>query len=188
MSGTEREDQGLSAVRSTAQFNKSCQRTLATKPPTPLSAFVRVQQENNVTQDEVLAFINANMSCTLATSINNKPHVRGMWMYRADRNGIVFHTGVMRDLYEQLLANPNIELCFHNNDPQSLMQVRVSGVAALEKDDRLREEIISQRPFLEPIVAEHGQDSIVVFRVKTMVASVWSMAHNLEPKEYVSIN
>jgi pyridoxamine 5'-phosphate oxidase len=148
---------------------------------------LKFKKENNMTQKEILEFINKNMSCTLATSVDNKPHVRGMWMYRADEKGIIFHTGVMRDLYKQLLANPNIELCFHNSDPQNLIQVRVSGVAMLEKDDTLKEEIIAERPFLKPIVAQHGQDSIVVFRVKKMVASVWSMAKNLEPKEYVAI-
>jgi len=108
-------------------------------------------------------------------------------MYRADENGIIFHTGVMRDLYKQLLANPSIELCFYNSDPANLMQIRVSGIAVQENNDELREEIISNRPFLEPIAAQHGRESIVVFRVKDMVASIWSMAKNLEPKEYVTI-
>lgn len=140
-----------------------------------------------MTQKEIFEFINNNMSCTLATCIDNKPHVRGMWMYRADEKGIIFHTGRMRDLYKQLLANPNIELCFHNSDPENLMQIRVSGIAVQENDDKLREEIISNRPFLEPIAAQHGRESIVVFRVKEMVASIWTMAKNLEPKEYVTI-
>jgi pyridoxamine 5'-phosphate oxidase len=140
-----------------------------------------------MTRKEVFEFINQNMSCALATCVDNKPYVRGMMMYRADEKGIIFHTGVMRDLYKQLQKNPNIELCFHNADPQNLMQVRVRGIAALEKDGKLRDEIISQRPFLKPIVAQKGLESIVVFRVQKMTASVWSMAKNLEPKEYIVI-
>ena len=140
-----------------------------------------------MTQKEIFEFINKNMSCTLATSVDNKPHTRGMWMYRADENGIIFHTGIMRDLYRELLKNPCIEICTHNGNPQNLIQVRVSGVARPENDAKLKEEIIANRPFLQPIVAEHGQDSIVVFRVTEMEASVWSMAKNLEPKERVVI-
>ena len=140
-----------------------------------------------MTQKEVFEFINQNMSGALATCVDNQPHVRGMMMYRADEKGIIFHTGVMRDLYKQLQANPNIELCFHNADPKNLMQVRVSGIAMLENDGKLRDEIISQRPVLKPIVARHGLESIAVFRVKEMTASVWSMAKNLEPKEYIVI-
>lgn len=123
----------------------------------------------------------------LATCIDNKPSVRGMWMYRADEKGIIFHTGTMRDLYKQLQINPNIELCFHNANRENLVQVRVSGTAALENDNQLRENIISERPFLKPIVAQYGQDCIAVFRVKNMKASVWSMTKNLEPKEYVTL-
>ena len=141
-----------------------------------------------MTQKEIFEFINQNMSCTLATCVNNKPHVRGMWMYRADEKGIIFHTGVMRDLYKQLQTNPNVEICFHNAGSQNLTQVRVSGIAVPENDNKLREEIISQRPFLKPIIAQYGQECIAVFRVMEMIASVWSMAKNLEPKEYVAIN
>jgi pyridoxamine 5'-phosphate oxidase len=140
-----------------------------------------------MTQQELLEFINKNMSCTLATCVDNKPHVRWMWMYRADEKGIIFHTGVMRDLYKQLLANPYIELCFYNGDPQNMVQVRVSGIAEQENDMKLREEIISSRPFLKPIVAQHGQEAIVVFRVQEMIASIWSMAKNLVPKEVINI-
>jgi pyridoxamine 5'-phosphate oxidase len=93
----------------------------------------------------------------------------------------------MRDVYKQLIENPNIESCFYNGDPQNMVQVRVSGITMPENDIKLREEIISNRPFLEPIVAQHGHEIIAVFRVKEMVASIWSMAKNLDPKEYVII-
>ncbi|MEW6609426.1 MAG: pyridoxamine 5'-phosphate oxidase family protein [bacterium] len=140
-----------------------------------------------MTQKEVLEFINENMACTLATCVDNKPHARWMWMYRADEKGIIFHTGAVRDVYKQLRANPNVELCFYNMDPQNMVQVRVSGVAEPENDMKLKEEIISSRPFLKPIVDQYGHEIIAVFRVKEMVATVWSMAKNLEPKEVIHI-
>lgn len=37
---------------------------------------------------------------------NGQPHVRGILMYKADENGIVFHTGEFKALYKQLLNNP----------------------------------------------------------------------------------
>ncbi len=140
-----------------------------------------------MTRQEVLEFINQHMSCTLATCVDNKPHARWMWMYRADEKGIIFHTGTMRDVCKQLLANPNIELCFYNGDPQNMVQIRVSGMAVPENDPKLRDEIIASRPFLEPIIAQHGRETIAVFRVREMVATAWSMAKNLAPKESVSL-
>jgi len=45
-------------------------------------------------KSEILGFLNANPLCHLATVEGNKPHVRGMMLYRADENGLIFHTGM----------------------------------------------------------------------------------------------
>ncbi|MFH0924944.1 MAG: pyridoxamine 5'-phosphate oxidase family protein [bacterium] len=140
-----------------------------------------------MTQQELFEFINKNLSCTLATCVENKPYTRWMWMYKADEKGIIFHTGVMKDVYKQLQANPNIELCFYNGNPQNMIQVRINGIALIENDMKLKEEIIADRPFLKPIIAQHGQEVIAIFRVQKMVANVWTMATNLAPKEYINI-
>jgi pyridoxamine 5'-phosphate oxidase len=110
-----------------------------------------------------------------------------MWLYRADEKGIIFHTGDFKEVYKQLLANPVIELCFYNGNPQNMVQVRIRGIAAQEKDIKLKEEIISSRPFLKPIIAQHGQEAITVFRVQKLVATVWSMATNLAPNEHIEL-
>ena len=54
-------------------------------------------------------------------------------------------------------------------------------------NDELIEEIISNRPFLKQVVAQHGKESLAVFRVKEMAATVWTWATNLDPKEYITI-
>jgi pyridoxamine 5'-phosphate oxidase len=140
-----------------------------------------------MTQQEIFEFINKNQSCTLATCDGNKPHVRGMLIYRADNEGIVFNTGITKDVFKQLQKNPNVELCFSNNNMQDLIQIRISGTAVLENDLTLKEEIVANRPFLKPIVDQSGYESLAVFRVQKLVATVWSMATNLAPKEYVEL-
>jgi pyridoxamine 5'-phosphate oxidase len=140
-----------------------------------------------VTQQEILDFINKFQGCSLATCDGDKPHVRGMLTYRADEKGIVFHTGIVKDLFRQLHANPNVELTFNNGDSQNLTQVRVRGVAMLDGDADLKEEIISNRPFLQPIVAQHGREAIAVFRVQNLEATVWTWATNLTPDEWVKL-
>ena len=136
-----------------------------------------------MTQQEIFEFINKNQACTLATTDGNKPHVRGMLIYRADNNGIIFHTGVMKDVFKQLQNNPNVELCFINDN----IQIRISGTASLENDLKLKEEIVANRPFLKPIVDQYGYEPLAVFRVRKLVATVWSMATNLAPKEYIEL-
>ena len=65
-----------------------------------------------MTKSEILALINANPACHLATVEGNAPRVRGILLYRADENGLVFHTGNTKDLHRQLTRNPKVEFCF----------------------------------------------------------------------------
>jgi pyridoxamine 5'-phosphate oxidase len=140
-----------------------------------------------MTPQEIFDFMNKNQVCHLATIEGNKPRVRGMMMYRADSNGIVFHTGVTKDVFKQLQKNPDVELCFSNNQMENMVQIRVHGTAVLENDKKLKEEIVANRPFLKPIVEKFGYETLAVFRVQNLSATVWTMATNLAPKEYIKL-
>jgi len=133
---------------------------------------------------EILAFLNANPDCHLATVEGNKPHVRGIGIYRADENGIIFETSTVKDLYKQLSKNPNVELCFNNY--KDGIQVRVSGAVEPVDDVELKDEIIAQRPFLKQRVEEGGYKAMAVYRLKG-VAHVWTFATNLAPKTYIQL-
>ena len=133
---------------------------------------------------EILAFLNTNPDCHLATVEGNKPHVRGIGIYRADENGIIFETSTVKDLYKQLSKNPNVELCFNNY--KDGIQVRVSGAVEPVDDVELKDEIIAQRPFLKQRVEEGGYKAMAVYRLKG-VAHVWTFATNLAPKTYIQL-
>jgi len=135
-------------------------------------------------KSEILAFLNANPTCYMATLEGNEPRVRAMGMVSAGEDGVIIQTGVYKDIYKQLSANPNVELCFFN--AKDGVQVRVSGAVELVEDMKLKEEIVVQRPFLKPIVEKEGYGAIVVYRLKGK-ATVWSFATNLEPKTYVRL-
>ena len=138
-----------------------------------------------MTKTEILEFINANPTCYLATSENNKPRVRGMRLYRADAKGIIFQTSNVKDLYKQLKENPHVELCFFNNEKN--IQIRVSGKATFVNDLDLKKEIVEKRPFLKPWVEKKGFDMIVVFRIVNCVAHQWTMETNFLPKENINL-
>lgn len=137
---------------------------------------------------EIQAIINSNPAFFLATTEAGEPRVRGMLLYRADDQGILFHTGGMKDVYRQLIATPAVELCFF--DQQKMVQVRVRGTARLVDDLQLKQEIVNSpgREFLKPLVESHGLDVLEVFRVEECGALVWTMATNLAPKEPVRIS
>jgi pyridoxamine 5'-phosphate oxidase len=136
-------------------------------------------------KSEIVAFLNANPVCFLATVDGSAARVRGMMMYRADGTGLLFHSGSGKDVCRQLAANPNVEVCFF--DPKSNTQVRVSGRAEFVTDEALKDKIIEERPFLKPIVAQFGRGSLAVFRVAAPVATVWTMAENMAPKRFVTL-
>ncbi len=136
---------------------------------------------------DVLAFLNANPVFHLATIEGGKPRVRGMLLYRADEEGILFHTGKMRDLYRQLSANPFVEIAFNNGSEEDLVQVRVSGAVELIEDLELKKEIVRNRDFLKPFVEQAGYEPLAVYRLKGGLASVWKMRTNLEPKRPVQL-
>ncbi|OGW34488.1 MAG: pyridoxamine 5'-phosphate oxidase [Nitrospirae bacterium GWD2_57_9] len=138
-------------------------------------------------KNEILQFLNANMVFHLATVEDGEPRVRGIWLYRADENGLVFHTGKMKELHRQLSADPHVEMSFNNGKFGDLTQVRVRGTVELVEDLELKKEIVQKRPFLKPWVDQDGYEQMAVYRLKNGKAAVWSMSDNLAPKEFVEL-
>ena len=134
---------------------------------------------------EVLAFLNANHDCHLATIEGNKPHVRAIGIYRADENGIIIQTSKVKDLYKQLSANPNVELCFYN--PKDGIQIRVSGTVELDEDMELKKEILAKRHFLKPLVEKEGYEVLAIYWLRKGAATVWTFPTNFEPKTYIQL-
>ena len=138
-------------------------------------------------KNEIIAFLNTNPVFHLATVEGGKPHVRGMYLYRADENGILFHTGKTKEIHQQLSKNPNVEMSFNNGKLADLTQVRVSGIAEQIEDMDLKKEIVQKRPFLKPWVERDGYDSLAVYRISKGMAVVWTMNANFAAKEPVEL-
>ncbi len=138
-------------------------------------------------KNEIFAILNTNPAFHLATVEGNKPHVRGLLLYKADENGIIFHTGKMKDLHKQLTENPHIEMCFNNGNFGNLIQIRVSGTVELIEDLELKKEIVQKREFLKPWVDQMGYEFLAVYRMKKGVAMVWTMTTNFAPKEFIEL-
>jgi uncharacterized pyridoxamine 5'-phosphate oxidase family protein len=134
---------------------------------------------------EIMNFIKATPICFLATTESNEPHVRALGVYRVDENGIILQSGKVKDLHKQLVANPQVEICFC--DLGNLAQVRVSGRIEIVEDLALKKEIVEKRPFLKPVVEQVGYDLISVYRLKNGKATAWSIKEPLSPKTYVDL-
>jgi hypothetical protein len=73
-----------------------------------------------MTRDEVLAFVKANPVAFMATVERGKPRVRAMQTALVEPAGLVFCTGVQKDVHRQLVADRSVELAYWDakNDVQ----------------------------------------------------------------------
>ena len=128
-----------------------------------------------MTKEDLFKMMNEHPVMHVATSDNGQPHVRAILMFKADADGIVFHTGVTKDLYRQLLNDPRSEVCL------------ACGNMAL------KEEIVNHpsRKFLKPWREQQGDEAffsfLKVFRMQHGKAHVWCMEDNFKPKEYIEL-
>lgn len=136
-------------------------------------------------EKEIYALMNVNPVFHLATVEGDQPRVRGMLLFRADENGLIFHTASTKDVYTQIMNNPKVEMCFSGNGTQ----VRVTGVLENVTDDELKEEIFNHpsRKFLQAW-KEKGIDSLLqIFRMKNCEAITWTMETNFVKKEPIQL-
>ena len=134
-------------------------------------------------KEETISFLNANPVCYLATVEGDAPHVRAMGMYKADERGILIQISTVKGVYKEIVKNQKVELCFNGSGSQ----VRVSGTAEFLENQDLKDEVVKARPFLRQLVEAHGYDALKIFRVANPVATVWTMATNYEPREFVKL-
>ncbi|ADL53719.1 pyridoxamine 5'-phosphate oxidase family protein [Clostridium cellulovorans] len=140
-------------------------------------------------KEEIFKLITENPAFFLATVEDDQPKVRGMLLYKADEDGIIFHTGSMKDLYGQVLKNPKVELCFNGNGSQ----VRISGTLEIIDDNNFKDEICNHpsRKFLqawrESKELKDFYKELIVFRLKNGTATTWTMATNFASKEFIQL-
>lgn len=138
-----------------------------------------------MTKQELFTMMNQNPVFHLATTEGDQPHVRGMLLYRADENGIIFHTASSKDLYGQIKSNPKAERCFQANGTQ----IRVMGQLEELADPALKEEIMNHptRKFLQAW-KELGVDHLLtVFCLKNGRATTWTMDTNFDEKAWIDL-
>ena len=143
-------------------------------------------------KEQIYEILNKNPIFFLATAEDGQPRVRGMMLYKADETGIVFHTGPFKDVYHQIMGNPNVQMCFY--DQAQNIQIRVRGALERTDDQDLKEEISSHpsRGFMQAWKAncasiQEFYDMFSVFRLKNGLANVWTFDSNFAPKTDIEI-
>ncbi|MDE5780436.1 MAG: pyridoxamine 5'-phosphate oxidase family protein [Lachnospiraceae bacterium] len=136
-------------------------------------------------KEELFQIMNENPVFHLATMDGEQPRVRGMLLYSADEQGIIFHTASTKDVYRQIKENPKVELCFQGQG----IQIRVSGTLENVEDENLKNEIFNHptRKFLQAW-KEQGIDGLLqIFRLKNGAAVTWTMETNFDEKKPIQL-
>jgi len=142
-------------------------------------------------KEEIYTLINNNPAFFLATIDGEMPRVRGMLLYKADAQGIIFHTGSMKNVYKQIQKSPNAELCFV--DVKNNIQVRISGKLEIISDNTLKDEIANHpgRAFVkawkENGSLEDFYQTFVVLKMSDGKARFWTMETNFDIGEEIQL-
>jgi pyridoxamine 5'-phosphate oxidase len=133
-----------------------------------------------MTKEKIFEIINDNPIFYLATCEENRPRVRGMRVYRADENGIIFNTSTAKELHRQLFKNPSVELCFY--DDKEGIQIRIRGEVELLDDQSIKNEIVEKMPALKPLILGEGEKKLAVYRLARGKVKVWKIDPDFAPR------
>lgn len=140
---------------------------------------------------DIYRLLNENPAFALATVDGGAPRVRGMLLYEAGPDGIVFHTGAFKDVHRQILADPRVELYFLS--PGSFTEVRINAEIEIVESRDKKVEIANHptrdfvRKWMESGDLEEFFQNFIVYKLKNPKASVWTMETNFEPKNWREI-
>jgi pyridoxamine 5'-phosphate oxidase len=134
-------------------------------------------------KNEILKFISKNPLGCLGTIEGQAARVRFMDTFRADENGLIFYTGKIKSVFQQILKNPQVEVCYFADN----IQVRVRGKMEIIEDLKLKKEIVKNRPFLKPFYKnDEDFEEMGLLRLKGK-ATVWSLKNITEPVIFVDL-
>ena len=125
--------------------------------------------------EEVLEFLKDCGVYYLATIDNDKPRVRPFGTAEVFEGHLYIQTGKKKDVYKQILDNPNVEICAFKDE----RWIRISG--NLIPDDRIeaKKDMLDKNPNLRGMYNENDDNTIVLYFEKA-VATICSFGG--EPK------
>lgn len=132
-------------------------------------------------KEACLAFAAENPICALATvdeTDSRCPHVRTVFLWRADESGFYFVLFSSKQVSRQVKANPQVEICFQNH-PQELTQarqLRVKGRMNLVSNQRLQQQASRDRSIVNTLAGTEDNAQLEIFHLPAYELRFWQMA------------
>lgn len=147
-----------------------------------------VMEAIDMTFEDCIEYMEKTPNGFLATTDCEKPHVRPMTVWLADKSGIYFYTSAIKSVASQLLANPNIEIAFHEPGlpPDIGTVLRVAGRIKLVEDMSIRERLYEKFTWLKQIgTGRPDSPTILVFRISSGQFNFWTWENNVNPGPWI---
>lgn len=112
---------------------------------------------------ECFGFIRECSYFFLATSTDNMPHLHPMGFVYSDGNFLYISTDKRKQVYDELMYNPNVEIASYNLSTGRW--IRVKGTAEIESSVVVRDEMITLYPLMRQEFTNGDEIHSVIFRV-----------------------
>ena len=112
-----------------------------------------------------LGVVAADRFPTLATIDGERPRVRPVSPVKTE--GFIVHVANLRFYHKtgEIAANPNVELCYLDDGHN---QVRLSGIAHVEKDRAVLEAIWAENPLMRQYLGSLDNPQLIVYRIEPL--------------------
>lgn len=138
------------------------------------------------TLEEYIKFANENPIGFLATVDSGQPRVRGFQLWYADKSGLYYSSAAGKDIYKQLKANPQVEVCFFNPKTKDMQHMRVTGTVEFIDDIEMKKKLLDARPFLKQAGLTPENPGLILLKIIKCTAHFWTFVTSNQPKKFVS--
>lgn len=97
----------------------------------------------------------------LATEDGDQPKCRPLGLKLVYKDRIYFGVGAFKEVYQQILANPNIEICASDG----IGFLRYYGESMFDEDPEVMAAALETRPKLKAIYNEHTKLKLAMFYI-----------------------
>ena len=108
--------------------------------------------------EKVCKFIDEAKVFYLATIEEDKPHVRPLGSHKLVNDKVYFLVGDFKNVYKQLLKNPNCELVASKATGEWM---RISGKAIFEKDFTISDSMLNNNKNIKELYEKNGWKAMV---------------------------
>ena len=138
-----------------------------------LNEDIQENAENSidVSIDNCYKFIRECGYFFLATSLNNQPKLRPFGMIYSNKEALYFATDKRKNVYSDLVGNPQIEMASYNVNTRKW--IRVNGKAEVESSIMVRDGMMNKYPLLKQKFFDETEMFLVIFKLTIVEISIY---------------